>query len=280
VNPSKPARGRDLRDEIEARSVPEGALVFWWLGQQGYAVKTHEHLFLFDVFLSDHGKRRVPAVFAPDEVPCAQLVFGTHDHRDHIDRETLPAVLAACPRMSLIVPRKAAAREPRLSDDPGRAIGLDDEDVFERDGVRVTAVRAAHEGFHYDPEYGHPFLQYVVEADGVVVHHAGDTCLYEGMLTRLRAWPVTVSFVPINGRDAERYRRGTIGNMTFQEAVDLAGGLRPRMAVPGHYEMFAGNSEDPARFTDYLAAKYPDQACWVGPHGRAVEVSAQEAPER
>ncbi len=73
--------------------------------------------------------------------------------------------------------------------------------------------------------------------------------------------------MPINGRDAARYRSGCIGNFTFQEAVDLVGEVRPRLAVPMHYDMFAGNSEQVDRFTDYLDAKYPGIPWWVGSPG-------------
>ena len=58
--------------------------------------------------------------------------------------------------------------------------------------------------------------------------------------------------------------------MNFAEAVDLAGIVAPRMVVPGHYEMFAANSEDPQKFMHYLAAKYPKQNAWLGEHGKRV----------
>ena len=64
--------------------------------------------------------------------------------------------------------------------------------------------------------------------------------------------------LPINGRDGVRYRSNCIGNMTFQEAADLAGEVGTVLVIPGHFDMFAHNGEDPAKFEDYLAAKYPD----------------------
>jgi L-ascorbate metabolism protein UlaG (beta-lactamase superfamily) len=66
--------------------------------------------------------------------------------------------------------------------------------------------------------------------------------------------------------------------MTYQEAVDLAGDLSPRLTVPGHYEMFAHNAEDPRKFTDYMDVKYPGLAYWVGPHGQAVILPPASSP--
>ena len=49
---------------------------------------------------------------------------------------------------------------------------------------------------------------------------------------------------------------GYIGNMTYQEAVDLAGEAGPEAVILGHFDMFAENSADPEEFADYLDAKY------------------------
>jgi L-ascorbate 6-phosphate lactonase len=54
-----------------------------------------------------------------------------------------------------------------------------------------------------------------------------------------------------------RYKAGILGNMTFQEAGDLAGAVHPRLTVPTHYDMFDGNLEDVTKFTDYMTVKYP-----------------------
>ena len=59
----------------------------------------------------------------------------------------------------------------------------------------------------------------------------------------------------------------------FQEAADLAGEVRPRLTIPGHWDMFAGNSADPAAFGDYLDAKYPGLVPWLIPErGRMIRI--------
>ena len=60
--------------------------------------------------------------------------------------------------------------------------------------------------------------------------------------------------------------------MTYQEAVDLAGAIHPRVVVPTHYDMFAGNLEDPKLFVDYLNVKFPDLTAHVCRYGEKVEV--------
>ena len=58
--------------------------------------------------------------------------------------------------------------------------------------------------------------------------------------------------------------------MTYQEAADLAGALRPGLVVPAHFEMFESNREDPQLFADYVAAKYPRQKLLIPRHGERV----------
>ena len=112
----------------------------------------------------------------------------------------------------------------------------------------------------------------MIDTSDFCIYHAGDTVNYDGLLTRLQQFPLDVVFLPINGRDAGRFRRNCIGNLTYQEAVDLAGELRVRLAVPLHYDMFAANSEDPQKFADYLNAKWPGVRSWVGSVGETVEL--------
>ena len=46
----------------------------------------------------------------------------------------------------------------------------------------------------------------------------------------------------------------SLGNI--QEAADLAGETEPKLVIPGHWDMFEINGEDPSLFADYLDAKY------------------------
>jgi L-ascorbate 6-phosphate lactonase len=90
------------------------------------------------------------------------------------------------------------------------------------------------------------YLGYVIETAGFRLYHSGDSLAYDGLAEELGPEPFDVLFLPINGRDAKRLAANCIGNMTYQEAADLAGTLSPRLTVPAHYDMFAGNRGDPA----------------------------------
>jgi L-ascorbate metabolism protein UlaG (beta-lactamase superfamily) len=263
------ASGQALLKDIAAEC-PPGQGAFWWLGQHSFIVKVGQTVIYIDPYLAPSPTRQTPPPLKPEEVTNADLVLCTHDHGDHIDPDALPGIAAASPQALFVSPATTRERMLSLGIPENRHIPVSDGSSFPLpDSGVLWAIKAKHEFFDKGP-LGFPYLGYVIQANGVAVYHAGDTVVYDGLLTTLRDWELDVAFLPINGRDAERYRRNVIGNMTFQEAVDLAGELNVGLAVPAHYDMFAGNMEDPRKFADYLDAKFPNVPCWIGPAGRRV----------
>lgn len=268
--------GPELIRQVTGHTPPPGGLTFWWLGQHSFILKMGGHVLYLDPFLSPFEGRLVPTPFAPEELNNADFIFCSHDHADHLDADAVPGMAAASPAARFVIPRACRERMISLGVPHERQVPLDDGEVFGVAGLKVTGIRAAHEFFDRVEGVGHPYMGWVIESGACAVYHSGDTLCYDGLLPTLRRWRLTVAFLPINGRDGIRYRSGCIGNMTFQEAVDLAGLLKPALAVPAHYDMFAGNSQDPAAFVDYLDAKFPGQPCWVGARGLPVDVTPQE----
>jgi len=261
--------GEDLIHDIDSCQVARGQLAIWWLGQHGFAIKAGRKLIYVDPFLTPMATRRVPPLLAPAEVTNATLICGTHDHVDHIDRQAWPDMAAASPAATFVVPDLLL---PGLATDLDlpleRFVGLDDGRGRKVAGIEIRGVASAHELLDPDPPTGrHPCLGYVIEANGCRIYHSGDCCIYEGLQTRLKHWRLDVMFLPINGRDAVRLASGCIGCMTYQEAADLAGALRPRLTIPAHYEMFASNSQAPEPFIDYMKVKYPHLRTAILQHG-------------
>lgn len=267
--------GTDLIRDINACKPGYGELTLWWLGQHSFVVKLGEHVIYLDPFLSEFEGREVPPLLSPRDVTNASIVMGSHDHEDHIDRAAWPDIASASPDARFVVPDilvDDVSRSTGIS--TGRFVGLDDAKSVDLDGVKITGIASAHEFLDRDPATGrYPYLGFVVEANGCTIYHSGDCCVYEGLLTKLKQWKFDAVFLPINGRDAKRYANGCIGNMTYQEAVDLAGELGPRHTIPAHYEMFSENSEDPNLFVRYMEVKYPKLDVIVPRHGEKYVIS-------
>lgn len=262
--------GQELINDINNCVVESGQVAFWWLGQMGFAIKIRETILYIDAYLEDSKKRRIPSLLKPQEITNADIILGTHDHSDHIDRSAWHQISISSPHAKYIVPDlllESVSKDLEISKD--RFIGLDDGVRATLSDITISGIASAHELLHPDEATGqHPFLGYVIEGNGIRIFHSGDTCIYPGYYEKLKDWGhFDIIFLPINGRDAVRYNNNIIGNMTYQEAVDLAGYLEPELVVPGHYEMFSTNSENPKLFTDYLEVKYPKVKYWVGEHG-------------
>ena len=264
--------GKELINEINSKNVLHGHLCFWWLGQHSFIVKTANNVFYLDPYLSEHPDRCVKSLLKASEVTNADFITGSHDHGDHIDRDALPGMMKVSAKCRLVIPKAVWKSLREIGLDETRVIFLDDEKTYKDSGIKITGIKSAHEFFDRDNKEGYPYLGYIIEADGVTVYHSGDTCIYDGMASRLKSCDITVAFLPINGRDAKRFKACCIGNMTYQEAVDLAGAIKPRLTVPSHYEMFAMNMEDPKKFAEYMDVKYPDLEYWIGEHGVTVSV--------
>ena len=239
----------------------------YWLGQMGLLIKTGEVKLCIDYFASPfEGRRTMPPIPA-DELTGITAFLGTHDHLDHIDHEAWKIWAGNNQDAKFVFPK--AHQSSVIADGviPENAIGLNNGESVKLGDITIHAIAAAHEFLDRDPETGlYPYLQYIIEIGDVRIHHAGDTVRYEGMLPKLKNFGTfDVQLLPINGRDAKRYRENCIGNMTYQEAADLAGELMPKIVIPGHWDMFADNSEDPQAFADYMDAKYPGKTDCIIP---------------
>ena len=267
---------------IRETETPHGTAALWWLGQMGFWMKFGNALVSVDYYASPDAGRRVPPPVPMEEVRGLSVILGTHDHIDHIDHPAWKVWAQTCPDAKFVFPKACL---PSLLKDglpPERLIGMNEGDAVRIGGVTVRAIAAAHEFLDRDEETGlYPCLQYVLEGNGALVYHAGDTTRYEGMRPALeRLGPMDAAILPINGRDAKRYRARCIGNMTFQEAADLAGELRPRTVIPGHWDMFAMNAENPESFRDYLDAKYGGGIrCVIPEYRKTLIVGAARGPE-
>ncbi len=245
----------------------------------GFAFKLGEKALYFDVFLCDYPGRKFPSICLPEEIVNADYFFGTHDHADHIDRESWYQFSISSPKAKFVVPNLLKEKLSKDLDIPlERFIGISDMGVYAEEGLKITGIAGSHEFFDQDPQTGeYPYMGYVVEYNGIKIYHSGDTCIYEGMYAKLHKFgKIDTAILPINGRDGKRLRANILGTMTWQEAVDLVGFLKPGLAVPAHYEMFDNNLADPLLFVDYLDIKFPGIKYWVGDYGTKVMIKKEQ----
>jgi len=245
---------------LRALDLAPGTIALWWLGQAGFAVRAGGLVLLLDPFLAPMAERVSPPAFDPEDAVDVDVVTCSHEHYDHLDLASLPAIARASPKARFVIPRPlvdavAAAGVPRE-----RITGAQPDERIRLDGVTLHPLPARH-GVGMADAYGfgrelsgglYRFLGFVID-DGVVrVYHAGDTIAYDGQAERLRALGVDVALLPINGRDHFREAAGIVGNLDHREAARLAADARVDVLVPMHYDTFASNRGYPSHLVDFV----------------------------
>lgn len=248
------------------------AMTLWKMGQSGFLVHAGGKWVGLDLYLSDHPMRVSSSIVSPEELEDIDIIYGSHDHPDHIDTEAWKRILEVNDHVIFIVPAAVKDEVAAKTGIPkARLAGLEDGERVHIGKFTFTGVASAHEFPDRDPETGkYLYMGTVMEIEGVQIYQPGDTCLYEGLTEKLRSFgTLDVMILPINGRSGDRLKNGIVGNMTYQEAVDFAGTLKPNVVIPSHYDMFRGNLEDPEKFSEYIQVKYPEQNYWIGEVGEA-----------
>ena len=264
----------EIVKSISTLRLRHGEGAFCRLCQHSFIVKLGATTIYIDPFLSNRFDRLYPSPIMAGEATNADVICGTHDHGDHIDRPIWPVLAKASPKAKFVLPEAVRrADSPLKGTAVRRLVGLNAGESVTIGEVKITAVPSAHELLDYDSKTGlYPYLGYIFEGNGLAVYHSGDCCRYEEQVRILKQWKLDLALLPINGRDAWRLTHDCIGCMTYQEAADLAGLLEPRLTVPAHYDMFANNMVDPWLFTEYMRVKYPQLATRVAKPGAVYRI--------
>ena len=234
-----------------------GEACVWWLGQAGFLIELAGKRLVIDPYLSDSlaqkyaGKRfahqrMIEPPVAPDALTDIDYLLCTHGHTDHMDADTIGPLLAANPGCKAIVPEAERAKACERGITSDRMIALDVDDVVDLVGVRIAATPAAHEDLKRDAEGRCHFLGYVMRGAGVTLWHSGDTIPFAGLAECLQPYRVDLALLPVNGRDAYRAANGVPGNLTTDEAVELADAIGARAIIAHHFGLFDFNTVDPA----------------------------------
>jgi L-ascorbate metabolism protein UlaG (beta-lactamase superfamily) len=229
-------------------------LHLWWLGQSGFLLHHEGRFALLDPYLSDSLTNKYAAtdkphvrmtrrVVDPARLDFVHVISSSHNHTDHLDADTVAPVLAAHPKVKLVIPeanRDFVAQRLRIP--PHVPEGVEDGMSVKAAGFEFHGVAAAHERREVDEQGRDRFLGYVVRAGPYSVYHSGDTVTYVGIVEKVWPFHVDVALLPINGRAPERR---VAGNLDGREAAFLANDIGAKLVIPCHYEMFEFNTADP-----------------------------------
>ena len=192
-------------------------------GHACFIVESGGHSIIIDPFLKDNPLARIK----PEDVKV-DAVLVTHGHFDHVGdaveiaKNNNAPVIAPFELVNYCT-EKGATGHPMH-------IGGAHEFPFGR--VKLTI--AFHGSTTDAGAVGSP-CGFLVTMDGKTVYHAGDTALFSDMSL---IGPVDCALLPI----------GDNFTMGVEDAVKAVGLIKPRIAVPMHYNTFDVIKQDPEEF--------------------------------
>jgi L-ascorbate metabolism protein UlaG (beta-lactamase superfamily) len=264
----KEANQAALTAQIDRLAVPYGQLALWSLGQAGFVIKGGATIAYIDPYLSDSiagiggPARRFPIPLDPAQVTHAQIVFTTHEHMDHTDKETLAPLMAASPGAILVGSPQSRTIALELDIAPERIrvpkLGERNELV----GLAYTATPAAHYTYEVDAEGHSRWMGYLIECNGVTLYHAGDTIIFPELLQALDRRPIDIALLPYNGRDYFRDQSLT-GNLLPREVVQLAQQIDTRVLIGVHNDLLETNRVSTGELFHELDRFAPWQRCHI-----------------
>lgn len=257
-------KNEEFLADVSLHSADHDHVHIWWLGQSGCLISWNGVHVLTDPYLSDSltkkylttGKphtRMSEKVIAPDQLNFIDIVSSSHNHTDHLDGDTLIALLNVNPGIKMVIPEaNRAFVSERIQMPFDFPIGLNDGESFEWGDVIFTGIPAAHNELERDELGRCKYMGYIIRMGGKTIYHSGDTLLYDGMAALLKPFQIDVAILPINGNDPAR---GVAGNLSIDEAIRLAISIEAKLLIPCHYNMFLFNTADPDEFIRKASSK-------------------------
>ncbi|MEM0353382.1 MAG: metal-dependent hydrolase [Archaeoglobaceae archaeon] len=201
-----------------------------WLGHACFLLEGSRRI-LIDPFIT--GNPLAPV--KPSEIK-ADVILVTHGHGDHLG-DTVEiakrnnAVVICIHELSRILARRDV-----------EVMGMNIGGSVYSMGVKITMVPALHSA-DFEDERGEIISTgspagFVVEMDGVKVYHAGDTALFYDMKLIGELYEPDIFLVPI----------GDLYTMGIREAVKAVELVKPKVAIPMHYNTFPLIEKDPEEF--------------------------------
>lgn len=193
-----------------------------WLGQSAVKITTDQTTLYIDPF-------RIT------EKDQADIIFITHDHKDHLDPVSISKIITD--KTIIVAPVSCRDKIMELSIADTRLLSPWDSTNVE--GIKVLAVPA----YNIKKSNFHPksknYLGYVLTNDGVKVYHAGDT----ERIPEMQQFECDIALLPLG----QKYTMNSV-----YEAANSALDVKAKIAIPIHYGLFEGKISDAAAFQELL----------------------------
>lgn len=233
-----------LMKSVEILELSGGDVAIFWLGQNSYILKTSVgSMFAIDPYFSRDKRysyvHQEPPI-NPEELRV-HFIFCTHNHSDHTDLQALPKIARCSTDTIFYGPRESCESLIGLGVESCRVKALQAGVPYSMRDLKVTAYHSVPPEEADTTHFG-----YLFEVEGVKIFNMGDT--YQSVVMRPEAilGPIMevspdIAMFPIVGDTPERRP---------EDAFMFAKLVKPKIAIPSHYDCFKDRTIDPKAFSD------------------------------
>ncbi len=229
-------------NDIRNMQVEKGSVGVFWAGQAGFILKTAENeLIGIDLYLSDccnryfGFKRILPYLLEPHDLEF-DYIISSHAHYDHFDVDAMPMLMSEKTKLLAACDVEQECERLGIKEN---AEYIKVGDKRKCGSVKVTAMPCDHGADTPDA------IGLLIEAEGVKIYIAGDTCYREDYFKNSELKKVDLLIGPING---------AFGNMDSKDLKNAAKEMSAKLTVPCHFWNFCEHYGNPGEFIELMKA--------------------------
>ncbi|ALL01667.1 Zn-dependent hydrolase [Pyrodictium delaneyi] len=223
-----------------------------WLGHSAFEIRVDDYTILVDPWLSNPQS----PVSVSEYKGKVDLVIVTHDHLDHLGDAVQILRLNPNAKFAAVYELANFVAE-QLGDTSGRIVGANIGGPLRIPGIdlKVMFFPATHSSNRGAP------TSVVIAGKEATLFHAGDTGLFAEMQFIGELYRPDIAMLPIGSHF-------TMDVVQAAKAVEL---LKPRVAIPMHYNTFPVIEADPQEFARLVAEKGLDTKVVILKPGEVYE---------